>query len=59
MCYNRHHVIVTTIESVNQNGDRHRIYTQLVQYSQIVIFFFSNLPTDLVHGIRAHYSANC
>jgi hypothetical protein len=39
MCYNRHHLIVTTVESVNRNGERHRIYTQLVQYSQIVIFF--------------------
>jgi len=39
MCSNRRHLFITTMVSVNINGERHRIYTYSVQYSQIAIFF--------------------
>jgi hypothetical protein len=45
------------MESVNINGERHRIHTYSVQYSQSAIFFLT-LPTELVHKIRAQYSSS-
>jgi len=43
--------------SINMHGERHRIHAYSVQYSQTATFL--TLPTDLVHEIRAQYSAYC
>jgi hypothetical protein len=57
MCSNRRYLYVITMVSVNINGERRHIHTYPVQYSHIAVFF--TLLTELIHEIRAQYSAYC